>query len=178
MGAGIEIMRPPASIKPWLSIEDMQVWVREAPDKSSYQRRLAIWLTRTGGFAAHSVAEFLCASTQAVWLWISQYNQQGPEGLDRQGRGGRRWAYLSLTEEQSLLQSWQQAAARGEVLTAKQLQARLEKAAGRKISLGYVYGLLHRHGWRKLGPRPRHPKAQTSAQQRFKKNSPKSSQRS
>lgn len=175
METGVETMRRPASIEPWLSIEDMQVWVREAPDKPSYQRRLAIWLTQVGGLAAHSVAEFLCASKQAIWLWISQYNRQGPEGLDRQGRGGRRWAYLSLAEEQALLQNWQEQAARGEVLTAKQLHARLQKAAGRTISLGYVYRLLHRHGWRKLGPRPRHPKAQPAAQQRFKKNSPRSS---
>jgi transposase len=131
-------MRSPASIHPWLSLEDLQVWVREAPDKSSYQRRLAVWLTQVGGLAAHSVAEFLCASKQAVWLWISQYNRKGPEGLDREGRGGRRWAYLSLAQEQALLQSWQQQAARGEVLTAKQLRVRLEKAAGRKLSLGYV----------------------------------------
>jgi transposase len=153
-------MRPPASIKPWLSIEDLQIWVREAPDKFSYQRPLAIWLTQVGGLAAHPVAEFLCASKQAVWLWISQYNRQGPEGLDRQGRGGRRWAYLSLAEEQALLKNWQERAARGEVLTAKQLHACLQKAAERTISLGYVYRLLHRHGWRKLGPRPRHRKAQ------------------
>jgi transposase len=171
-------MRPPAHIEPWLSTEDLQGWVREAPDKRSYQRRLAIWMTEVGRLAAHQVAEFLCASKQAVWLWISQYNQDGPEGLDRQGRGGRRWAYLPLTEEEAFLRDWLQRAAHGEVLTAKQLRAQLEKVAGRKVTLGYVYGLLHRHGWRKLGPRPRHPKAQRKAQERFKKNSPKSSKRS
>jgi transposase len=91
--------------------------------------------------------------------------------LEREGRGGRRWAYLSLAGEQALLQDWQEQAVRGEVLTAKQLHAHCEKAAGRKISLGYAYRLLHRHGWRKLGPRPRHPKAQPATRQRFKKNS-------
>ena len=35
-------MRPPAQIEPWLSPEDLQTWVREAPDKASYQRRRAI----------------------------------------------------------------------------------------------------------------------------------------
>jgi transposase len=85
---------------------------------------------------------------------------------------------LPLTEEEAFLRDWLQRAAHGEVLTAKQLRAQLEKVAGRKVTLGYVYGLLHRHGWRKLGPRPRHPKAQMKAQERFKKNSPKSSKRS
>jgi transposase len=170
-------MRPPAEIEPRLGIEDLQTWVREAPDKASYQRRLAIWLTQAGPLAARQVAEFLCASKQAVWLWISQYNQRGPEGLQREGRGGRRWAYLSAEEEQAFLRQWLPRAAQGELLTAQQLRGHLEKRLGRRVSLGYVYRLLHRCGWRKLGPRPRHPQAQPRAQQRFKKNFPKSSKR-
>lgn len=165
-------MRPPAQIEPWLSLEDLQTWVREAPDKSSYQRRMAIWLTLVGRLPAHQVAEYLCVSKQAVWLWISQYNHQGPEGLERQGRGGRRWALLSLEEEQALLGRWLARAEKGQLLTAKQLLNPLEKRLGRRVSLGYVYRLLHRWGWRKLGPRPRHPRARPQDQERFKKNFP------
>ena len=170
-------MRPPARIEPWLSTEDLQTWVREAPDKSSYQRRLAIWLTHVGPLAAHQVAELLCASKQAIWLWISQYNHQGPEGLQRQGRGGRRWAFLSVGEEEAFLQQWLPGAAQGQVLSAKQFRSQLEKRLHRRVSLGYVYRLLHRCGWRKLGPRPRHPKAKPRDQERFKKNFPGSSKR-
>ena len=32
-----------------------------------------------------------------------------------------------------------------------------------------VYNLLHRHGWRKLMPRPFHPKRNLAAQNAFKK---------
>ena len=170
-------MRPPAVIEPWLSTEELQVWVREAPDKASYQRRLAVWLTHIGELAAHQVAEFLCASKQAVWLWIGQYNRNGPEALEREGRGGRRWAYLSEKEEEAFLGKFQERAAKGDILTAKQLHAELMRKTAREVSLGYVYGLLHRHGWRKLGPRPRHPRAQVQVQQRFKKNSSRSSNR-
>lgn len=168
-------MRPPALIEPWLSTEELQVWVREAPDKASYQRRLAVWLTHIGQLAAHQVADFLCASKQAVWLWIGQYNRDGPEGLEREGRGGRRWSYLSEQEEETFLEKFQQRAAKGHILTAKQMHAELQRTTGRELSLGYVYGLLHRHGWRKLGPRPRHPHAQVEVQEQFKKNSPRSS---
>ncbi len=38
-------MLPPAQLKPWFSPEELAVWVREAPGKDAYQRRLAIWLT-------------------------------------------------------------------------------------------------------------------------------------
>jgi transposase len=75
------------------------------------------------------------------------------------------------------LEKRQQAAGRGQILTAPQLRGELEKLTAHRVSLAYVYRLLHRHGWRKLGPRPRHPRAQPAVQERFKKNSPRSSKK-
>src|SRR5258708_11048462 len=111
-------MRPPAEIALWLSTEDMQTWVREAPDKASYQRRLAIWLTHVERLAAHRVAQSLCVSTPAVWRWVQQHNHQGPEGLHRAGRGGRRWAFLKWEQEQRLLEKALDAGARRRALHA------------------------------------------------------------
>jgi len=170
-------MRKPAPIKPWLSAEGLQEWVREARRRDEYQRRLAVWLTYIGPFPAHQVATLLGVSKQAVWLWVSQYNHQGPGGLERRGRGGRRWGYLSLEREAALLESLARQAARGQILTAKQVHRECCRATGKSLSLGYVYRLLHRHHWRKLGPRPRHVKASPQAQEAFKKNSPASSKR-
>ena len=53
------------------------------------------------------------------WLWIGQYNRQGPAGLQRKGRGGRRWAFLTLDQEQDLLATLQEQAGQGKVLTAR-----------------------------------------------------------
>jgi hypothetical protein len=66
-------MLPQAEIALWLSTEDLQTWVRQAPDKASYQRGLAIWLTRVERLAAHRVAQSLCVSMPAVWRWVQQY---------------------------------------------------------------------------------------------------------
>src|ERR1017187_7424115 len=95
---GSNSMRKTSLIRPWLSEKQLQAWVREARSREDYQKRLAIWLTVTGPFPAHRVASLLVVSKQAVWLWISQYNRLGPDGLQRQGRGGRRRAYLSPTQ--------------------------------------------------------------------------------
>lgn len=164
-------MRRPAQIEPWLSPEEMAVWVREAPTKETYKRRLAIWLTRIGPFHAHQVATMLQVSIQAVWLWLKQYNKYGPQGIERKGRGGRRWGYLSLSEEQDLLRSFYTRAGKGEIITAKQIHQKISEAVGKEVSLDYVYRLLYRHGWRKIGPRPRHIKANPEVQEAFKKNS-------
>ena len=171
-------MRRPAPIKPWLSEEECLVWIREAASREAYQRRLAIWLTQIGPFHAEEVARMLGISKQAVWLWVGQYNKDGPEGLMRKGRGGRRWSLLSWPQEEALLKSFETEALRGEVITAKQMLPKICQVAGEEVSLAYVYRLLRRHQWRKLGPRPRHVKADPQAQEEFKKNSRSSSKKS
>lgn len=72
-------MRPPAQLVPWLSPDELAIWVREAPDKASYQKRLAVWLT----FLRHpapEIADYLQVSIPAVWLWIKQYNHKERAG--------------------------------------------------------------------------------------------------
>ena len=168
-------MRPPARLQPWFSADQLAAWMREAPDKASYQRRLAIWLTQLGPFPAAQVAEMLGVSKQAVWKWVSEYNHLGPAGLDREGRGGRRWALLSEEQERALLEAFASRAQRGDIVTAKQLLPEVCKAVGREVSLAYVYKLLHRQQWRKLAPRPRHVKQDPAAQAAFKQTSPRRS---
>jgi transposase len=149
-------MRRPALIHPWLSEKRLMEWVREARSREEYQKRVAIWMTRTGPFPAHRVASLLVVSKQAVWLWVSQYNRQGPDGLQRRGRGGRRRAYLSLPQETALLRSLQRDARRGEVPTARQVQVEISKVTHKKVSISYIYRLFGRIGWRKSGARARH----------------------
>lgn len=170
-------MKPPARIEPWLSTEELAVWLREAPTREAYQKRLVIWLATLYSFHAHQIADMLQVSRQAVWLWIGQYNKNGPEALARKGRGGRRWAFLSWPQEEALLQSLEAEALEGRVLTAKQIKSRIEKETGKEVSLSYIYRLLHRHTWRKIGPRPRHVKTNVEAQEAFKKTSQTSSKK-
>ena len=149
-------MRRPALIHPWMSEKKLKAWVPKARSREEYQKRLAIWMTLTGPFPAHRVASLLVVSKQAVWLWVSQYNGKGPNGLQRQGRGGRHRAYLSLTEEAALLRSLQRRAQRDELTTARQVQEEVSKVKRIKVSISYVYRLFDRIGWRKSGARTRH----------------------
>jgi Winged helix-turn helix len=55
------------------------------------------------------------------------------------------------------------------MLNIHDLKAGYEKAIGHATSDSTVYNLLHRHGWRKLMPRPFHPKRDLAAQNAFKK---------
>jgi transposase len=163
-------LRRPATLKPWLTEEGLLDWLRSAQKVDEYRRRLSIWLTHLGRWSAREISELSGVSVQAVWLWVGQYNRKGPGGLGRTGRGGRRWAFLSTADEQRFLAGWQEQAAQGRIITAKQMHADLCRRIGKPVSLAFVYRLLHRHQWRKLGPRPRHVKGSVMAQEEFKKN--------
>lgn len=162
---------------PWLSEIELLAWVRQAETRGDYQKRLTVWLTHLYQYPAHQIAAMLAVSTQAVWLWLGQYNRQGPGSLTPSKRGGRRWGFLSLAQETDLLTAFHEQAHAGKVLTARQLQAQVNRVVGRDVSLAYVYRLLHRHDWRKLGPRPRHVKADPAVQETFKKTSRTSSRK-
>jgi winged helix-turn-helix protein len=55
------------------------------------------------------------------------------------------------------------------MLNVHDLKAAYEQAIGHPTSNSTVYNLLARHGWRKLMPRPFHPRRDLAAQDDFKK---------
>jgi transposase len=140
-------MRPPAQIKDWLTLEAMFQWVQNAPDQAAYRCRMAVWLTHTGRLHAAKVAHILGVSKQAVWLWIRQYNELGPAGLERHGRGGRRWGLMAPTQEAELLRPFFRGVRSGHALKPDAVQHAIEAKLQRNVSKSYVYKLLRRHGW-------------------------------
>ena len=69
---------------------------------------------------------------------------------------------MTLAEEKALLARLAKAGA-GEMLNIHDVKAAYDKAIGHPTSDSTVYNLLHRHGWRKLMPRPFHPKRDLAA---------------
>lgn len=92
--------------------------------------------------------------------------------------GGRKRENLSLEEEREFLAPFLESAAAGGVLVVGQIKAALDRRLGREVALASAYNLLHRHNWRKLAPDKRHPQSDPEAQEEWKKNSPKHSQKS
>lgn len=90
-----------------------------------------------------------------------QSGQEQPK--TRQGLRNR--ARMTLEEEAALLAPYLDLARQGGVIIVPPLKARLEESLGRSMALSTVYGMLHRHGWRKLAPDKRHPESDPVAQE-------------
>jgi transposase len=74
-----------------------------------------------------------------------------------------------LDKEEKILISFFEKSKKGEVLVANEVKAAYEEAVGRTVPKSTVYRMLARHGWRKIAPRPRHPKADPQKMEAFKK---------
>ncbi len=118
---------------------------------------------------ADEIALHTGVSATTVHRVISTYNRLGPAALETPGKGGRRHEYLTREEERQFLAAFFARAEAGEIATTAEIWRAFETRIGHAVDDSTIYRLLNRHGWRKLMPRPRHPKADPQAQAQFKK---------
>ena len=83
---------------------------------------------------------------------------------------GRGRAYLSHQQEQAFLLPFVEKSSQAGILIVSKIRQALDKKLGRRTAMATTYNLLHRHGWRKLAPDKKHPKADVDAQEEWKKN--------
>ena len=118
---------------------------------------------------AEEIALHTGVSATTVHRVISRYNREGAAVIEQSTKGGRHHAYLTFEQEQAFLQPFFARAERGEMATAEQIHQALEAEVQHSVHINSIYRLLHRHGWRKLAPRSRHPKANQEEQDAFQK---------
>jgi transposase len=133
------------------------------------RQRIQMVLLRESGMTQPVIAEAMGVSLSTVNRAHMAYDHSGLKGLKSKPSGGRKRENMTLAEEKALLARFAKAAGAGEMLNIQDLKAAYEKAIGHATSNSTVYNLLARHGWRKLMPRPFHPKRDIAAQNAFKK---------
>jgi len=168
-------MPAPKPPKAHLSDGEIKEKLRLAKDKLEQRRWNAIWISQTQSLAHHKIAAMLAVSVQAVKAWIGAYNRKGPDALSSNlsARGAK--PFLSREAELKVLTELREKAVAGKLVTARLLGQKLQEELGCPVSSSYSYRVMKRHDWRKVVPRPVHPKADKEAQEDFKKNSAKSS---
>lgn len=160
----------PAKAFPKGATERLRVALQLSETKSNFQRVQCIWLRAALGLDANQVAIAIGWQPTSVRRLQAQYLRKGEEILSTVGRGGRRHQNLSEEEEVQLLGQFTARAERGGMLEVSQVKGAYEKAIGHSVPKSTVYRMLSRHGWRKIAPRPRHPRVNLRRQQEFKKN--------
>ena len=65
---------------------------------------------------------------------------------------------MSIEEERAFLEPYREWVKQGQMVEVREIAAAYEKKVGHRIGKGQIYRVLHRHGWRKVMPRSKHPK--------------------
>ena len=135
--------------------------VREAMEKvkevKAYKRLQAVAL-RGEGKENGEISAIVGIHEDMVGKYAKKYREKGIKGLIEDGRKGGNHYNMSKEEAGEFLSKFENRAEAGEIITVKEIAVAYDEAVGKAHeSLSTIYSFLHKHGWRKITPRPAHP---------------------
>jgi len=134
-----------------------------------FQRFLCVWLRVEKNMPTDEIAKTLGWHVNTVRFTQKDFIGRGVPALTESPKGGRYHALMTEQEENDFLSRFEDTGCKGLILTAGMFKDALEEHLGRKVHTATAYRILHRHGWRKVAPRPSHPKRDKEAGEAFKK---------
>jgi transposase len=151
------------------SKEEIFTMLKKSKTKANFQRIQCVWLRAELNLSLSDIAKAIGWNETHVKKIHSQYLRNGSKALTGIGRGGRHNENLTPEEEDLLLMPFLEKAQNGGVLVATEIKLAYEKQVKHEVPKSTIYRMLARHGWRKIAPRPKHPKVDKEAQEEFKK---------
>ena len=152
--------------------------IKEAREKNrdkNVEKRLEALEMRAEGHRNKEISEKTGFHTQYITVLVSRYKNNGLASITENHYHGNR-RNLSYAEEEALLEPFRRDADAGKMVSVRDIEAAYREAVGHSIGTSQICYVLHRHGWRKVMPRSKHPKkASDEAIEASKKLTPKSS---
>ncbi len=140
--------------------KEIKEYRKQVKDKMTDWRMYAVQLVGEG-MKYQAVAEKLDCRLQQIGLWVMKFAKKGIEGLDLKV-GGRHRENMTFEEESEFLEQFRERAEASQVVEVSEIKKAYDKIIGHVSGRGQIYYVLHRHVWRKIKPRSRHPKKASS----------------
>ena len=148
---------------------------RRANNNKQVERRLKALELRAEGKSAAEVGAVCDYHPAYITTLVAKYRDGGLEAITGMHYGGNH-RNMSFEEESAILEPFLKSAQAGNLISVSEIKAAYQDAVGHSIGTAQIYYVLHRHGWRKVMPRSKHPKkASDEAINASKKLTPKSS---
>ena len=128
---------------------------RETKDKRADARLKALEL-RAEGMELSEVSQATGFHAAYVSQLVAKYRDHGLEAISGNHYGGNH-RNMSFEEEAAILAPFKARAEKGELVEISEIETAYQQAVGHSIGTSQIYYVLHRHGWRKVMPRSRHP---------------------
>lgn len=149
------------------AMSKIQKLMKEVTLASDLKRLQCIYF-RQQGYPIENIAKLTQMSMGHIRRIWTAYFKIGVSALLTKPRGGRRRYLLDEAEEKALLAQHAQAGSEGTIVEIDALHRSLCQRLGKPVALSTAYRLAHRHGWRKIAPRPFHAKRNDVQAEYFK----------
>jgi transposase len=128
---------------------------KKLKDITSYKHIQVLNMRRLGK-TNKEISEATGYHIQYITDIVGKYIEEGMEAVigNHYRSNNRR---MSFKEEASFLEEFREEAEQGLIITVVDILKKYEEVTGKASNTSTIYGLLKRHGWRKVQPRPRHP---------------------
>ena len=147
---------------------------RKSTRDKQQDKRLEVLELRCKGMTQKEIAEKTGFHRSHVSNLLKKYFEEGITSVAEKHYSGNR-RNLSYEEEEAILAPFREKAIKGEMVEISAIETAYRGAVGHSIGGSQIYYVLHRHGWRKVMPRSRHPKkASNEVIETSKKLTPKS----
>lgn len=147
---------------------------RRANKDKQIEARLQVLSLRAKGKSLLEISEISGFHRSYISGLIKRYFENGIRSIcEKNYRGNHR--NMDVAEEAAFLDAYREKAEQGHMLDVKELAAAYEEKVGHPIGNSQIYRVLHRHNWRKVMPRSKHPnKASEEVIETSKKLKPES----
>ena len=160
-------MRPQRPI-PEDRVKELMEFLKDVRDAQEYRRAQCVLLRITKGMTAEQISPITGYHPNRVRIFWSAFINKGVEGLRRHPTKRCR-AYLPVEEEKELLDRFVEKSQQGHIPVVEEIQKAFEEKIGHPIHKATIYRFLKRNDWRKIVPRPVHPKNDPEQMKAFKK---------
>ena len=130
---------------------------RKENQNKRVEARLKALEHRAKGQKADEVASATGFHPAYVTQLVAKYRDHGLEAITGNHYGGNH-RNMSVEKEAEILAPFQAQAEKGEIVEVKEIAEAYQSAVAHPVSKTQIYCVLHRHGWRKVMPRSKHPK--------------------
>ena len=137
-------------------IEELKSAQKRNKDKN-VEKRLNALLLRAEGKSRKEVAYITGYKYTHITQLTTKYMQKGLKAItDNHYKGNCR--NMTYEQEETLLEKFKKSSENGQIVETSEIKEAYDKAIGHKTGRSQIYYMLHRHGWRKVMPRSKHPK--------------------
>lgn len=149
---------------------------RKANKNKRVEKLLEVLTLRFEGKSKREIRERTGYNERYVTILLAKYRKLGLEEFIRIKQTSH-YRKMTEAEEAQLLEKCRELRGEGKVLTVADIRQMFEEELGESTGNSYIYRVLKRHGWRKVMPRAKHPKAASEEEQNSSKkltqNTPK-----